>query len=61
MWEQVGLRVGVFNFHNSMVGVLVTLPMSEDYRSVIVEKAGVVDNYKPRTTNGDRQHIVWVC
>lgn len=59
-WEQVGLRACVFNFHNSMVGVLVTLPESPDYRSVLVEENGVVTSYKPRTAAGERQHIVWV-
>lgn len=59
-WEQVGLRACVFNFHHSTVGVLVTLPESPDYRSVIVEENGVVTSYKPRTAAGERQHIVWL-
>lgn len=59
-WEQVGLRACVFNFHKSKVGVLITLPHSDDYRSVLVEENGVVTSYKPRTAAGDHQHIVWV-
>ncbi|KAK7081670.1 hypothetical protein SK128_014858, partial [Halocaridina rubra] len=59
-WEQVGLRACVFNFHLSKVGVLITLPDSEDYRTVLVEMNGAVNSYKPRTASGDHQHIVWV-
>ncbi|XP_069981512.1 CD109 antigen [Penaeus vannamei] len=59
-WEQVGLRACVFNFHKSKVGVLITLPHSDDYRSVLVEENGVVTSYKPRTAAGDHQHIVWL-
>ncbi|XP_045132663.1 CD109 antigen-like [Portunus trituberculatus] len=59
-WEQVGLRACVFNFHHSKVGVLLTLPESPDYRSVLVEEDGVVTSYKPRTATGERQHIVWL-
>ncbi|KAK8743670.1 hypothetical protein OTU49_001200, partial [Cherax quadricarinatus] len=59
-FEQVGLRACVFNFHSSKVGVLITLPESDDYRSVLVEKNGVVMSYKPRTATGEHQHIVWL-
>lgn len=59
-WEQVGLRAGVFNFHGSKVGVLITLPKSDDYRSVLVEEDGFITSYKPRTAAGDHQHIVWL-
>ncbi|XP_069194402.1 CD109 antigen isoform X2 [Procambarus clarkii] len=59
-FEQVGLRACVFNFHLSKVGVLITLPESDDYRSVLVEQNGVVASYKPRTATGDHQHIVWL-
>lgn len=59
-FEQVGLRVCVFNFHRSKVGVLITLVRSKDYRSVLVEQNGVVASYQPRTAAGDHQHLVWV-
>ncbi|KAG7158739.1 C-type lectin-like 8, partial [Homarus americanus] len=59
-WEQVGLRACVFNFHGSKVGVMVTLPNSDDYRSVLVEENGAVTSYKPRTASGDHQHVVWL-
>ncbi|XP_076035144.1 CD109 antigen-like [Oratosquilla oratoria] len=59
-WEQVGLRVCVFNFHDKMVGVMVTLPHSDDYRFVHVEEKGNVKSYNPRTSSGDHQHIVWL-
>ncbi|KAB7501148.1 Antigen [Armadillidium nasatum] len=60
MWEQVGIRACVFNFHNSIVGVLVTLPQSEDYQSIAVEKNGVVESYNPRRIEGTFQHIIWL-
>ena len=60
MWEQVGLTVGVFNFHLSQVGVLITLPHSEDYQTIAVEDNGVVDSYNPRKIDGTFQHVVWV-
>nr|XP_045602144.1 CD109 antigen-like [Procambarus clarkii] len=59
-FEQVGLRVCVFNFHRSKVGVLITLVRSKDYRSVLVEQNGVVASYQPRTAAGDHQHLVWL-
>ncbi|XP_068231654.1 CD109 antigen-like [Palaemon carinicauda] len=59
-WEQVGLRACVFNFHLSKVGILITLPDSEDYRSVLVEKNGFINSYAPRTSAGDHQHMVWL-
>ncbi|KAL7648240.1 UNVERIFIED_CONTAM: hypothetical protein RMT77_000143 [Armadillidium vulgare] len=60
MWEQVGIRASVFNFHNSIVGVLVTLPQSEEYQSIAVEKNGVVESYNPRRIEGTFQHIIWL-
>ncbi|KAK8743475.1 hypothetical protein OTU49_001098 [Cherax quadricarinatus] len=59
-FEQVGLRACVFNFHSKKVGILITLKQSDDYRSVLVEKNGVVTSYKPRTATGDHQHLVWL-
>lgn len=60
MWEQVGLTVGVFNYHDSTMGILLSLPYSPDYQSIVVEANGVVDSYNPRKLNGTFQHVVWV-
>ncbi|XP_050702984.1 LOW QUALITY PROTEIN: CD109 antigen-like [Eriocheir sinensis] len=54
-WEQVGLRACVFNFHNSKVGVLVTLP---DESERVRERESVVTSYKPRTaTERERERV----
>ncbi|KAK4320554.1 hypothetical protein Pmani_008591 [Petrolisthes manimaculis] len=59
-WEQVGLRACIFNFDVIILGIMVVLPDSDSYRSVLVEEKGHVTAFKPRTTTGERQHLVWL-
>ncbi|KAB7495813.1 Antigen, partial [Armadillidium nasatum] len=60
MWEQVALTAALFNYHDTTIGVLLTLEDSEDYQSIVVEEKGLVDSYNPRRLNGTFQHIVWL-
>ncbi|KAF2360648.1 Alpha-macroglobulin receptor-binding [Trinorchestia longiramus] len=60
MWEQVGLRVCACNFDASMVPVMIVLPKSDLYKTVVVEENGKTEAYNPKKAEGEFQHIVWL-
>jgi hypothetical protein len=56
--EQIGARVDVFNFQSHRIEALIILHASNEYRSVNIDRNGVVSSYAPRLTQG--QHHVLV-
>lgn len=60
MGEQIGLRVTVINFQFIEIKAEIILPASDDYRFVQVEPLGIVSSYRPRTSGGELQHLVYV-
>ncbi|XP_028967183.1 CD109 antigen [Galendromus occidentalis] len=58
--EQIGLRVFLFNYQHFEIQAELILHDSDDYRFVHVESFGVVNAYKPRTSRGNHQHVVFI-
>ncbi|OQR76238.1 C3 and PZP alpha-2-macroglobulin domain-containing protein 8-like [Tropilaelaps mercedesae] len=58
--EQIGVRVTVFNYRLYETEVLVTLANSPDYKFVHVDPFGLVSSYRPKTSFGEHQHLVFV-
>lgn len=61
--EQIGVRVSVFNywFNDDYLEVLLTMEDGGDnYKFVLVDEMGIVSAYKPKTTSGDHQTIVFL-
>lgn len=58
--EQVGVRLGLFNFWMEYLEAIVVLHHSEDYRFVVVEEFGIVSSYNPRTIHGDVLLMVYL-
>ncbi|KAK3858623.1 hypothetical protein Pcinc_035182 [Petrolisthes cinctipes] len=58
--EQVGMRIMVFNNLPQEMMILLVLHGADTHRFIAVEDNGVVDFYRPRTLEGDHQHLVSV-
>ncbi|XP_022694685.1 CD109 antigen-like [Varroa jacobsoni] len=58
--EQIGIRITVFNYRLYETEVLVTLANSPDYKFVHVDPFGLVSSYRPKTSFGEHQHLVFV-
>jgi hypothetical protein len=58
--EQIGIRVTVFNYMSKDIEMMVILADSRDYRFIHVEDKGLVQQYNPRTSFGEHQHLVWI-
>ncbi|ODM98885.1 hypothetical protein Ocin01_07797 [Orchesella cincta] len=58
--EQVGIRVTVFNYMMKDIEVMVVLADSPNYKFIHVESYGIVQSYKPRTSVGEHQHLIWM-
>ncbi|KAK8389963.1 hypothetical protein O3P69_012881 [Scylla paramamosain] len=58
--EQVGMRIMVFNNLPQEMMILLVLHGADTHRFVVVEDNGVVDFYRPRTKDGDHQHLLSV-
>ncbi|KAG1649942.1 CD109 antigen [Nymphon striatum] len=60
IYEQIGIRVSVFNFMAYEIEVLLVLEKSEKFRFVRVEGLGVVSHYDPKTTQNNIHHLIFV-
>ncbi|XP_064641488.1 CD109 antigen-like isoform X2 [Lineus longissimus] len=58
--EQVGVRVTIMNFWNDYFECVVTLHASPQYKMVEVESMGIVSSYRPRTSGGDHQTLLYL-
>ncbi|XP_035209732.1 CD109 antigen-like, partial [Stegodyphus dumicola] len=58
--EQIGIRISVFNYMLYEIEALVVVADSPDYKFVHVESFGKVESYKPRTSFGEHQHLVFI-
>ncbi|XP_054001189.1 CD109 antigen [Hylaeus anthracinus] len=58
--EQIGIRVSVFNYMRHNIEAIVVLDGSKDYKFVHVEDNGIVQSYKPRTSFGQHEFIIWI-
>ncbi|CAM1298182.1 Tep6 (predicted) [Pycnogonum litorale] len=58
--EQLGIRATVFNYLSYEIEALIVLADSPDYKFVHVEGLGSVQSYRPRTSQGEHQHLVWI-
>ncbi|EFN73645.1 CD109 antigen [Camponotus floridanus] len=58
--EQIGIRVSVFNYMRHNIEATVVLADSREFKFVHVEKNGIVQSYKPRTSFGEHQFFIWI-